>query len=200
MANLPLTIVGRVEGVFVCDQPVRSTARDEIHLLPEGIRGDRHAGPLRQLGVRDKELLAHRLLKGMLLAPTRQVSIVSAEELAFIGNTLETCAPIPPEALGANILISGIPDLTLLPPGTLLCFSKNDTPRTAVVGVWAVNVPCVIAGQEVEVATSTPRIAGPFVHAAMHRRGLVGFVMSSGVIKKGDTATAQVPAQWLYGT
>lgn len=200
MAQTPLTFVGRVEGVFVCDQPVRSTARDEIQLMPEGIRGDRHTDPLRLLKVYDKDLLAHGLLKGMLIAPTRQVSIVSVEELAAIGRALETCMPIPPEALGANILISGIPDLTLLPPGTLLCFSRGDTPRTAVVGVWEINNPCSVAGQEVEAATSTPRIASRFVTAAMDRRGLVGFVMSSGVIKKGDTVTARIPRQWLYGT
>lgn len=199
MALQPLILTGRVEAVLVCDQKVRSTEQEEeIALNPDGVEGDRHARSLRRLGVRDRALLQHGLLKGMLIAPTRQVSIVSAEELAAIGTALGTTKPIPYGTLGENLVISGIPNLTQLPPGTLICFRKGDIPRTAVVAVWALNVPCLISGRQVEIATETPGIAQRFVDVSMEQRGLVGFVMSSGVIKKGDTVVVHIPAQRMY--
>ncbi len=194
-----MILTGRVEAVLVCDQEAQSTEQKEkIELFPDGVAGDRHTRPWRHLGVRDKVLTAFGLPKGVLLAPTRQVSIVSVEELQAIGKTLGTKKPIPHGALGENLVIAGIPRLTQLPPGTLLCFRKGGAPRTAVVAVWAENIPCIISGTEVQAATETENIAGRFVDVAMGRRGLVGFVMSSGVIKKGDEVVALIPAQRLY--
>lgn len=198
MEQPALTLSGIVEAVLVCDQSIQSTVRTEIALYPDGIGGDRHARPLRLLGVRDRALIAHGLAKGTLIAPTRQVSIVSVEELEAIGTALGTTEPIPHGTLGENLVISGIPNLTHLPPGTLFCFRKGDSPRTAVIAVWALNVPCLISGREVETATRTPGIAQRFVDISMEQRGLVGFVMSSGVIKQGDTVDVRIPAQRLY--
>lgn len=195
----PFVLTGRVEAVLVCDQKVRSTLQEEeIALYPDGVEGDRHTRSLRRLGVRDKALIAHGLPKGMLIAPTRQLSIVSVEELEAIGTALGTTKPIPYGTLGENLVISGIPKLTHLPPGTLLCFRKGDTPRTAVIAVWALNVPCLVSGREVEIATETPGIAQRFVDVSMEQRGLVGFVMSSGSIKKGDIVEVRIPTQRMY--
>jgi hypothetical protein len=203
------TVTGRVEGVFVCNQETRSTPphNEKIELFPEGIRGDRHTGLLRHLSVRDTQLLGFGLSKGMPLAPTRQVSIVSVEEIREIEAELKAPGFMTPGVLGENLLVSGIPRLSSLPSGTQLCFHRFEKGqkmiRTAVIWVTAENMPCIIAGREVEEEMRKAGIdakdtAYKFVRAAKGRRGVVGFVYSSGTIKTGDFITALIPHQRLY--
>ena len=191
---------GRVDAVLVGGNEVASLARRKIELhVGHGIRGDRHFGP-RLSDVRDGDLFRFGLPKGIGTAGIREVSIVSTEELAVIAVELGLSGPIPPGTIGENVLVSGIPNLTRLPPGTKLFFrNPNGKPRTAVVAVWAPNVPCVIAGASVRDAfPNDPTIPVRFAKAANGRRGLVGFVFVSGVVEAGDEVTAITPKQDLY--
>lgn len=193
---------GKVESVRVGDDNLSLLTRtaQKIQLIQgHGVKGDLHSGS-RLLDVREHELLSLGFMKGMEIAPFRQVSIVSTEELKLIQEELGLPDPIPYGYLGENIVLSGVPDLSWLPPGTLLSFQKpNGTPRTAVVGIWRQNEPCVQPGEAIQTLYGpTGTIARHFSKAAMGRRGVVGPVYVSGVVHEGDIAIVVVPRQRLY--
>ncbi len=191
---------GRVDAVCVCENGVRSERRTKILLFDDGVRGDRHAGRQRQINVRDKTLLAFGIPKDTPCAATRQVTAVSTEELASIARTLGIDGMIKLGSLGENLVITGIPRFTELPPGTFLCFKAPDgTVRAAVLAVWGENTPCVVVGTKVqEDFPNCPNITGRFVKAADRKRGLALFVMCGGAIKEGDTVVALIPEHRLY--
>jgi len=195
-----ITVTGRVEEVLVCERGVRSTPTGKIRLFRDGVQGDRHYGAQRLIDVRDEALLDFGIVRYTPCAATRQVTIVSAEELTSIARTLGIGYTIEPGLLGENLIISGIPRLSELPPGTFLCFQAPDgTVRAAVLGVWAENMPCVVVGAEVQkFYPGCAHITELFVNAATGKRGLVLFVMCGGAIKKGDTVVALIPAQRIY--
>ena len=195
-----MILTGRVEAVLVCESGVRSERRTKILLFDDGVRGDRHAGRQRQINVRDKTLLAFGIMKDTPCAATRQVTAVSTEELAVIAQTLGIGNEIEPGLLGENLVISGIPRFTELPPGTFLCFKAPDgTVRAAVLAVWGENTPCTVVGAEVqEYFSDCHNITGRFVKAAAGKRGLTLFVMCGGAIKEGDTVVALIPEHRLY--
>lgn len=112
---------------------------------------------------------------------SRQLTIVSVEELAEAAGALGIPRLLP-EWLGANLLISGLPHLTQLAPGTRLFF-----PGEAVVVVEGENAPCRVAGKEVNRHfPERADLAGAFPKAAVHRRGIAAWVERAGWIAAGD--------------
>ncbi len=89
------------------------------------------------------------------------------------------------------MLVSGIPDLTLLPPGTRLQF-----PSGAMLVADAENHPCRYPAEIIQ--RHHPEAAMGFVKAAMHKRGVVGWVEAEGVIRTGDRITVWIPPQRIY--
>ena len=90
---------------------------------------------------------------------------------------------LEPSWIGANLVVSGIPDLTQIPRGTRLHF-----PGKACLAVEDENAPCRHAGRGI--AEHHPERAGidlAFVPAAKRRRGLVAWIERPGTIKAGDT-------------
>src|SRR3954452_11149033 len=73
-----------------------------INLTWEGVEGDRHAGLTRRS---DSRTPHYR--RGTEIRNTRQVSLVSAEELAVIADRLGMLRVLP-EWLGANLTVAGI--------------------------------------------------------------------------------------------
>lgn len=196
MAREAICVTGRVEStrVAVTLGSIATTAVDEIKVhVGSGIKNDSHADE-RLLDVREKELLSHGLLKGMPIANVRQFSAVSVEELLKIQSDMGL-SELPYGLLGENLVVSGIPNFSKLPPGTLLLFSgKNQVNRTAVLAVWGENEPCVVAANSIQDHfPELPRIGLKFPKAAVGRRGIVGFVYSSGVIKTCDMVEAILP-------
>ena len=113
-------IIGRVEAALVNSDRSKSLASarvDEVAVSFGGFEGDSHAGLTREACVRTK----HQYREGTEIRNTRQVSILSQEELAEVAGALALDV-IEPEWVGANLLISGIPTLTLLPPSSRLIF------------------------------------------------------------------------------
>jgi len=102
--------------------------------------------------------------------------------------------------IGANLVIEGIPNLTFLPPRTLLIFEGGVTLR-----VDGYRGPCRIsggsiakhAGIEAEDHTRTD-LALRFKDAAHMKRGLVAWVEREGAIRPGETFTARIWEQWIY--
>jgi MOSC domain-containing protein YiiM len=103
---------------------------------------------------------------------------------------------IKPEWIGANLLIEGLPHLSMLPSGTLLFFNGGVT-----IKVDAQNGPCRIAGRSVaENAGMADHEAGAllFPKAAKRLRGLVAWVEKPGTITAGEKISVRVPEQWIY--
>ncbi len=172
-----LTLNGRVEGMFVVESAaVESTANPELVLTYAGIVGDRHEGLVRPSNAREPWYP-----RGTPMRNERQISILSAEELAEVAATLNL-PRILGEWVGANLILSGIPHLTQLPPRSLMMF-----PSGATIRIDGDNDPCRKTGKTIAVHNEgRADIEFGFVKAAMGKRGLVGWVEREGVIRRGD--------------
>jgi MOSC domain-containing protein YiiM len=151
-----------------------------------GMAGDCHGGLTRKSDSR----MLKQYKRGTQVRNSRQLSILSAEELAEVAARMKIPA-VKPEWVGANMVVRGIPDLTLLPPSTRLQF-----PSGAMIVVDAENHPCRYPADVI--ARHHPEAEMGFVKAAIHKRGVVGWVEAEGLIRTGDAITLWVPPQRLY--
>ncbi len=167
---------------------------DALELTYGGVKNDYHEGPIRASGAREPWYP-----RGTEMRNERQLSILSEEELSEIAQTMEI-EKVDAGWIGANLVMEGIPNLTYLPPRTLLMFDGGVTIR-----VDGDNGPCKYAGAEIarnlgETAEElkNTKTALNFVKAAQMKRGLVGWVEREGVIKPGEGFTARIWHQWIY--
>ncbi|MFP2925312.1 MOSC domain-containing protein [Pyxidicoccus sp. 3LG] len=189
MARTP-HLVGRTVRVLVCTERKSFVTHDlpEVKVSFEGIEGDRHAGLTRLSDVRTPWFP-----KGTVIRNTRQLSLVSTEELAQVAQALELPRVLA-SWLGANLEVEGVPRLTHLPPGTRLFF-----PEDAVLAVEGENEPCTGPGRVLEGHhPDKPKLASRFVKAAWERRGLVAWVDRPGVIRAGDEIRVMLPKPVTY--
>ncbi|ESX89855.1 MULTISPECIES: molybdenum cofactor sulfurase [unclassified Mesorhizobium] len=163
---------------------------EALQLGFEGIDGDFHAGATRRSGGREPWYP-----RGTEIRNERQISIVAANELGVVAERMGL-AEIKPEWIGANLLIEGVPHLSMLPSGTLLFFRGGVT-----IKVDAQNGPCRLAGRSIaENAGMADREAGAlaFPKAAKRLRGLVAWVEKPGRMTTGEEISVRVPEQWIY--
>lgn len=139
----------------------------ELPLVFGGIEGDRHFGLTRKAGVREK----HQP-RGTEIVNSRQLSLVSVEELAEVAAALGA-THLEWQKLGANLVLEGVPRLTRLRGSSRLVF-----PSGATVVVDSENWPCSGPARQLH--------QPGFVKAAVHKRGLVGWVERAGVVRVGD--------------
>lgn len=181
----------RVEALFSAQgETLDSAPVNAFELTFEGIAGDRHHGSTRRSGGREPW---HR--RGTEIRNERQVSIVCVDELAEAAANMEL-ERIAPEWIGANMVLSGVFSLSMLPPRSLLHFSGGATLK-----VDGQNAPCRFAGDSI--AANHPErdakaLALAFPKAAKGKRGLVSWVEKPGTIAVGETLTVQVPEQWIW--
>lgn len=194
---------GRVEAVLVANifGSIVSTQMKKIQAIRgHGIRGDAHAGTRLQ-DVRELELRKFDATKkGTEIANYREFSAVSLEEVQEVAIAFGLPESIPYGCLGENLVISGISKFTELPTGTMLFFQKSETEkRTAVLLVWAENMPCEWPGKAIQSKfPDIPDIDRLFPRAAIGKRGIVGSVYVSGFISEGDAVIVRVPRQRIY--
>jgi hypothetical protein len=159
---------------------------DKLDLSFAGITGDMHGGLTRKSDSRSLK----QYPRNTDIRNVRQVTIVSEEELADIAKTM-AIPEAKAEWLGANLVTTGIPDLTLLTPSTRLQF-----PSGATLVVDMENHPCrQVADVFVE---HHPEASAGFVEAAWNKRGLTAWVEREGVIRVGDTIVTWIPPQRIY--
>ncbi len=180
-------VEGRVEGVWVGadGDSLVTHARDSIQLRFGGVRGDRHEGMTRLANARDPDYP-----RGTELRNDREVSVVSRGELDEIAEAMGLDA-LDPAWIGANIELSGVPRLTLLPPGTRLVFARQN----AVLVVQGENLPCRWAGEAIAAHTGVESAVSGFPRAALHRRGIVCCVERPGYLSAGERVMVRVPRQ-----
>lgn len=180
-----------VSGLYVAPSDHFATRPvEELQLGFDGISGDFHAGATRRSGGREPWYP-----RGTEMRNERQLSIAAADELAIVADRMGL-AEIKPEWIGANLVIEGVPNLSMLPSGTLLFFKGGVT-----IKVDAQNGPCRIAGRSIaENAGMADVEAGAllFPKSAKRLRGLVAWVEKPGTIKAGEEISVHVPEQWIY--
>src|SRR3954447_17492059 len=132
-------LVARVTALYAAPSNHFQTRPVEgLQLGFEGIDGDFHAGHTRRSGGREPWYP-----RGTEIANERQLSIVAADELAIVAERMGI-AEIRPEWIGANLVIEGVPQLSMLPSGTLLFFANG-----AIVKVDGQNGPCRFSGESI---------------------------------------------------
>lgn len=123
---------------------------------------------------------------------TRQLCVVSAEEMAEVAKKLEI-EKFDYAWVGASLVLEGIPDLTHLPPS-----SRLQGPDGVTIVVDMINHPC----QEpaVTIAKATDGKGKAFKSAAKDRRGFTAWVEREGTLRLGDVMRLHVPDQraWDY--
>lgn len=180
---------GTVRGLFAAHGDDFVTAPvEELPLTFEGIPGDVHAGHTRRSGGREPWYE-----RGTEMRNERQLSILCEEELAAVAHLMDV-VEVKPEWIGANLTLEGVPNLSWLPPRTLLFFEGGVTLK-----VDGDNMPCRIAGRSI--ADHYPGREGldlAFAKEARGRRGVVAWVEKPGTIRPGEAFTASVPPQWVW--
>ena len=185
----PTKLTGSVTTVLINadrDQTLESTRLESVDVSFAGFAGDSHAGLPRPSCVRVK----HQYDEGTPIRNTRQVSILSSEELDEVASAIGLKS-LEPEWVGANLLITGIPNLTLLPPSTRLIFSSG-----ASLVVDMENAPCVYPAEIIE--QHHPGHGERFPRVAINKRGITAWVEREGRIQAGDSVTVHFPPQRLY--
>lgn len=176
-----LSYTGVVEGLYTTPNTDNfiTEQKQEMAFTLAGIPGDRHAGQDRPSGGREKKLYP----RGTQIRNNRQWSAVSVEEIAKIAKEMDL-ETVKPEWLGANILISGIPSLSTMPPMALLKFFNGDTEGPVLV-IYCQNRPCIYPHRAMEEIMAR-KIETQFSSAAKETRGLVGWVEKPGTAFRGD--------------
>lgn len=165
-----------------------SEGATELSLTFEGVRGAFHAGATRASCSRVKT----QYPIGTTIRNTRQLSIVSAEELAQIAEELDL-DELDPARLGATMVLRGLPDFTHIPPSSRLI-----GPTGVSLTVDMENRPCQFPARSIE--TVHPGHGKRFKAAARNRRGITAWVEREGAVAVGDVLTLHIPDQraWTF--
>ena len=155
------TIEGQLEGVYTAPpSTLVSTAAATLDLVYGGIAGDRHSGLFRKSGAREPWYP-----RGTPMRNERQLSILSLEELAEVAAAL-AIPLLPPEWIGGNLLLSGVPEFSRLPPRSILMF-----PSGAAIRIDGDNGPCRNSGRAIAAhVADRPDLEFGFVKAALRVR------------------------------
>lgn len=180
---------GVVRGLFAAlGESFISESVQELELGYEGILGDVHAGYLRKSGGREPWYP-----RGTEMRNERQLSLLDQDELDAVARDLDI-HNLPAETIGGNIVLSGIPHFSLLPPRTQLFFEGG-----VVLRIDGDNAPCKIAGKALAAHfDGREDLMLGFPKTAQHRRGLVAWVERPGVIKPNETVEARIWEQCIY--
>jgi len=179
----------RVQVILVnstADEDLSSSQVASVEVSYAGFAGESHSGLVRKSCVR----VRHQYTQGTEIRNTRQISIVSIEELAVIADNMGI-AELKPEWLGANLVVCGIPNFSQIPPSTRMIFSGG-----ASLVVDLENSPCKYPGEVIE--RHHPDFGNLFAKAAVGHRGVTAWVEREGHINTGDSISLYIPPQRIY--
>jgi hypothetical protein len=168
------------------DEDLSSSRVASVEVSYAGLQGESHSGLVRSSCVR----VRHQYPQGTEIRNTRQISIVSTEELAIIADNMGI-AELKPEWLGANLVVSGIPNFSQIPPSTRMIFDGG-----ASLVVDLENSPCKYPGEIIE--RHHPGFGKLFAKAAVGHRGVTAWVEREGHINTSDAINLYIPPQRIY--
>ena len=179
-----ITWLGRVvlnSGTMRCE-PL-----DEAFARFDGFEGEAHSGLTRPSCGR----VTSQHPKGTTINNVRQLSVMSAEELAKIATTMGL-SDIDPRLLGVSMIVEGIADFSHIPPSSRLqCEASGAT-----IAVDMLNRPCVLPSREIEMEHEG--FGAKFKPAAVGKRGVTAWVEREGLVRIGDIVRLHVPDQWAW--
>ncbi|MDP4822832.1 MAG: MOSC domain-containing protein [Aestuariivirgaceae bacterium] len=178
--------VGKVEMLLLAPDRtagLEKSATGSLSLTFNGIAGDCHSGLLRASDSRTLQ----QYPRDTPIRNVRQVTLLSVEELGQVAAAMEI-PEVKPEWVGANLVTSGIANLTLLPPSTRMQF-----PSGATLVVDMENAPCRQVADVIRQHHGDKGLT--FVKHATHKRGLTAWVEREGAIAVGDAITLWIPPQ-----
>ena len=162
-------------------ETLESASRERVDVDWGGFAGEVHGGLTRRACSR----VQRQYPKGTEIRNVRQVSAIGAEELDAIGEALGL-ERLEAAWLGANLVVSGLPDFSHLPPSSRLIAENG----TALV-VDMENAPCRFPGEIIE--RHRPGHGARFAKAALGRRGVTLWVERPGALAVGDALALHVP-------
>lgn len=162
---------------------LESSQTTELIANFSGIGGEDHGTDTRHSCSR----VVSQYPKGTLIRNTRQICIVSSEELADIAAEMGIDA-LNPAWIGAGMVIKGIPDFTHIPPSTRL---QGGSGATLTVDIE--NRPCHLPSPVIDEAL--PGKGRSFKAAAKGRRGITAWVEREGTFRIGDEISVHIPDQ-----
>lgn len=162
---------------------LRSQPLEAVAARLDGFDGEAHGGLMRPSCSR----VAHLHPRGTPIRNTRQIAIVSVEEMADVAQAMGVLA-FDPAWSGASMAVEGIPDLSHLPPS-----SRLQAPGGATLVVDMANWPCHLPARVIE--EDAPGRGASFQRAARGRRGVTAWVEREGLLHVGDALTLFVPDQ-----
>ncbi len=165
------------------DLVIHGEAVAEMALTFAGFAGESHAGLTLPSGSRVRD----QHPKGTTIRNTRQLSIVSAEEMAAVADELGLEA-MHYAWVGASLVIEGIPDFSRVPPS-----SRLQGPDGATLVIDMENRPC--REPAVTIGKALPGQGKAFTTAAQGRRGVTAWVEREGTLRIGDSLRLHVPDQ-----
>lgn len=187
----PTTFSGTVRWIGrVTDRAASLTSEgmERADITFAGIAGEEHGGLTRPSCSRVKS----QHPKGTEIRNVRQLSVVSAEELADIAAAMGVEA-LGPHQIGASLMVEGLPDFTHLPPSARL---QGPSGVTLIVDMEnrACNLPARVIND------TDPGKGGAFKKAADGRRGVTVSVEREGPLAVGDRLTLHIPDQrpWAH--
>ena len=182
----PTDYAGRVVWLGrVTDRAARLEAEplETADLTFAGIAGEAHGGRTRPACSR----VVAQHPRGTEIANVRQLSVLSAEEMAAIAAQMGT-ARLEPAWLGASLVIEGIPDFTHVPPSARL-----QAPSGATLVIDMENRPCHLPARVID--AHLPGTGRGFKVAAKGRRGVTAWVEREGRLAVGDALRLHIPDQ-----
>ena len=165
------------------DAALRSGSRARLEATFAGIAGEAHGGLTRPSCSR----VTAQYPRGTEIRNTRQLSIVSAEELAGIAAAIGVDA-FDPAWIGATMVVSGLPDFTHVPPS-----SRLQTAAGTTLTIDMENRPCTLPHAVIE--ADAPGHGDAFRAAAKGHRGVTAWVEREGPLSIGDTVSLHIPDQ-----
>lgn len=187
----PTMLTGRVEAIFTNpdgDETSDTAGAERIRATFAGLEGDPYAGLTRPSCARTRRQYS----PGTTIRNVRQLTIVSAEELALIGEAMGLPEPVHPTWVRANLVVSGFPDFTQLPPSSRLILEDG-----ASLVIDMENQACKFPGGLID--RHHPGSGKLFMKAAFGRRGVTAWVEREGDIIEGADIALHIPPQRLYG-
>ena len=162
---------------------IEGLALDRLDLGFGGLADEIHAGLTRPSCSR----VTAQHPRGTEIANVRQLSVLSAEELAEIAAKMDV-ANIDPALVGASLVVEGLPDFSHLPPSARL---QGPDGVTLVIDMQ--NRPCHLPAIKME------KVLGPkgkrFKQAAKGLRGVTAWVERPGSLTIGDALRLHLPDQ-----
>ncbi|PWJ22512.1 MOSC domain-containing protein [Jannaschia seohaensis] len=182
----PTDVTGRIVWLGVVadrDAALASDPRETLHLTLAGPEGEAHGGLTRPSCSR----VVAQHPKGTEIRNVRQLCIMSEEELSEIAAKIGV-ERFDPAWAGATLIVSGIPDLTHLPPSSRI---QAEDGATLVVDME--NRPCQLPAPVID--ADAPGHGRKFKRAAQGRRGVAAWVEREGMLRLGGRLRLHIPDQ-----